>query len=70
MPPPFWKPVKSKHGSGGCCQTKANWWCYQTKANGPQLVRLSPGSGGKLSPFGQRDLPVLLEPVSIVDVAF
>jgi len=25
--------------------------------------------GGKLPPFGQRDLPALLEPVAVVDVA-
>jgi len=28
------------------------------------------GLGGKLPPFGQRDLPVLLEPVAVVEVSF
>ena len=47
----------------------ANGWC-QTKANWSQIARLSPCLGGKLPPFGQRVFSVLLEPVSVVDVAF
>ena len=49
-----------KHGAIRCCQTKANW---------SQIGRFSLILRGKLPPFGQRDLTVLLEPVSVVDMA-
>jgi hypothetical protein len=43
--------------------------CCQTKANRSLLTAARLRSGGKLPPFGQRGLPVLLEPVAGIEVS-
>ena len=50
-------------------QREACAGCCQTKANRSLLTAARLRSGGKLPPFGQRGLPVLLEPVAGIEVS-